>query len=345
MTTKIALLETIFLKTGIYISNKNDCRAISQLIQKEKIGYLSESTLYRLFLSKTNQHRPYKNTYELLSIFCGFKSWNDFQSFTFRTFEQHEDRFFRESLEAVVSHFVANARYHSLIDLFDGIAHLRYRQQEFIAVTTFSGFLKKDDFPLFIRDFGDHPFVRHFLIEALHDPCHRPKGYTQALHYYLQHKNPIKDSAFQDYVFGHTVLFRHAFLERSSDCTSIGQHLFNLDLESPAFKELHLFPKTRYLGYLTWHLHLTEETTALEEHLYYLRSWTLQTIQATQDYSEVNIVYQTLEEVYQQLQLEEELSHLRQVYHQYLQQQPAEDRSFILHHHANGIFYFFPPCG
>ena len=49
MTTKIALLETIFLKTGIYISNKNDCRAISQLIQKEKIGYLSESTLYRLF--------------------------------------------------------------------------------------------------------------------------------------------------------------------------------------------------------------------------------------------------------------------------------------------------------
>jgi hypothetical protein len=345
MTTKIALLETLFLKTGIYISNKNDCKAVSELIQQEKLGYLSESTLYRLFLSKNNRHQPYPNTLNVLAIFCGFKSWNQFLSFTHRTYEDHDGRYFQQSLESVVRYFVANSKHTSLIDLFDSVAQLRYRQKEFIAVATFSGFLKKEDFPLLLKDFGFHPFVRLHIIEALYDPYRRIPGYTEAIEFYTQHQNPSTDTFYQDFIFGYTLLFRHAYLDRSEYVKNIGQHLFQQNQESTEFKALHLFPKTRYLAYLVWYLHLTEQQGAFHEHLLALQSWTEKTITSSFDYLEVNIVYQTLGEVYDELQLEAQNNLLQQVYQQYLLRQPAEERALIIHHHANGLLHFFPPCG
>ena len=64
------LSELIYAKTGLYISNKNDCRKLSQLISERKLGYLSESTLYRYFLHPNSTIKPYKNTLHILAKFC-----------------------------------------------------------------------------------------------------------------------------------------------------------------------------------------------------------------------------------------------------------------------------------
>ena len=67
------LLDKIFNKTGIYITNKNECKLLSQIIASEKKGYLSESTLYRFFLSPNGKHKPYKNTLNILALWFDSK--------------------------------------------------------------------------------------------------------------------------------------------------------------------------------------------------------------------------------------------------------------------------------
>ena len=71
MNDKKLLLESIFNKTGIFISTKNDCRIISQFIANEKIGFLSESTLYRFFYIHPITINPYKNTFIFFPNFAG----------------------------------------------------------------------------------------------------------------------------------------------------------------------------------------------------------------------------------------------------------------------------------
>jgi hypothetical protein len=48
------------------VASKPDCAKLSELIAKSGVGYVSESTLYRLFF-QPEHHAPYKNTLDILA--------------------------------------------------------------------------------------------------------------------------------------------------------------------------------------------------------------------------------------------------------------------------------------
>ena len=72
MDIKLKFIEAIYYKTGIRITSKRDCKIISELILNEKIGYISVSTLYRIFLLNDYTYKPFKNSLDILSKFCGY---------------------------------------------------------------------------------------------------------------------------------------------------------------------------------------------------------------------------------------------------------------------------------
>jgi hypothetical protein len=159
MINKTILLEAIYKKTGIYITTKNDCRFISQLILSEKVGTLSESTLYRFFLYKTEITKPYKNTYDVLAKFCGYPDWNTFLKYYDFNFLFNEPTFLNNSINIVIENYVINEKFDSLIDIFDTLETENYKTKEFYGVKTIINFQKTFLFPNFIKQFGHHHFV------------------------------------------------------------------------------------------------------------------------------------------------------------------------------------------
>ena len=123
----------IYIKTGLYITNKNDCKKLSQLISDKKLGYLSESTLYRYFLHPNSTTKPYKNTLHILAKFCDFDSWNHFEYYC-NTNQLHNDvSFLTNTLNTIISEFVLSENFDGLIALFKSIEN----EPKFIASVSF----------------------------------------------------------------------------------------------------------------------------------------------------------------------------------------------------------------
>ena len=67
----------LFDLTQFVVMNKPDCAKLSELISSNVYGYVSVSTLYRLFF-QPDQHIPYKNTLDILCRFIGYHDSLDF---------------------------------------------------------------------------------------------------------------------------------------------------------------------------------------------------------------------------------------------------------------------------
>ena len=115
------LLDKIFNKTGIYITNKNECKLLSQIIANEKIGYLSESTLYRIFLNPNSNHKPYKNTLNILAQFCDYSSWDAFVNYCDSVYLFTDPAFLNKTFDTIITDFVNQQKFNSLIDVFDSV--------------------------------------------------------------------------------------------------------------------------------------------------------------------------------------------------------------------------------
>ena len=73
---KDLLLHNIYMKTGFIIQTKSDCSKIARIVS-EKNDFISESTIYRLFLLKNKSYTPYMHTLNVLSKFCEYENWPD----------------------------------------------------------------------------------------------------------------------------------------------------------------------------------------------------------------------------------------------------------------------------
>jgi hypothetical protein len=64
-------------KIGWSVSTKPDCAKLSILIVENGNGYVSESTLYRLFF-QSEKYKPYKSTLDIICQFLDYKDSNEF---------------------------------------------------------------------------------------------------------------------------------------------------------------------------------------------------------------------------------------------------------------------------
>jgi hypothetical protein len=338
MISKTILIEAIYNKTGIYITTKNDCKLISQLIVNEKIGYLSESTLYRFFLYQNHSNKPYKNTYSILAKFCGYPDWHTFLKYFNSNFLFNEPTFLNHSIDVVIKNFIQAQKFNSLVELFDSIEKETYKTKEFFGLKAFVNFKNTNLFPKFVEKFGDNSFVRNIIIESLYDPNHRINGYTEGIELYLKHTKITSATFLQDTIFANTVLFRYFYIKADKRAVEIGENLYRNANHSTNMDHMHIFPKTRFLAYKFWFLNLkgASNTTINQYFEYFLETIKLE-IEKTSFVIDLNIIYQTIVEVFEALKLTEQLKKIDFIIESKLLALNVLRTEFQKLHNPNGI--------
>ena len=343
MISKNILLEAIYNKTGVYITTKNDCRTVSQFIAAEKIGFLSESTLYRFFLYNSNSNKPYKNTFNVLARFCGYPDWNVFLKYYDSNYLFNEPKFLNKSIEIVIENFVINENFSALIGVFDTLENENYKTKEFFGVKTFLSFNKSKLFPKFIKEYGYHSFVRNILIEALYDPQHRIDGYAEGIENYILTSDINSENYIQDLMFAQSVLFRHYYMTGSKKSEVYGKKLYEETVWDLSMKNLHIFPKTRLMTYKFWFLDLKSDSKIQHKtHSKQYIDWITEEIQNTNSIIELNIIYQTSLEVFQNLNIKTLKNKVNFQIKNKIKNQQNENIEFNKLHNANGILNILP---
>ena len=343
MFNKRFLLEAIYTKTGIYITTKNDCRIVSQLIVDERIGYLSESTLYRFFLHQNEQTKPYKNTLTILAKFCGFKDWDRFMKYYHSNYLFNEPEFLNHSIDVVLKNLIHKEKFNPLVEIFDSLENENYKTKELYGLKTFVQFQNTPLFPTFIQKYGSNSFVRNILMEALYDPKHRIDGYAESIENYLETANKQADTYIQDTVFAHAVLFRHYFLNNDIKAIEIGKKLYKIGIATIDKDPIHLFPKTRFYAYKLWYLRLQKAPKLkIETYLEELMDWVSTELESAVSMLDVNIIYQTIVEVFQHQKMKEMELKLNQLVESKLSQLNEGKLEELMIYDANGLINFLP---
>jgi hypothetical protein len=335
------LSDLIYIKTGLYITNKNDCKKLSQLISEKKLGYLSESTLYRYFLHPNSPTKPYKNTLHVLAQFCGFDSWNHFQYYC-DTDQLHKNvSFLTSTLNKIISEFISKENFDGLITIFKSIENENYKTKEFVGLFVIKAFEKVNCFDKFIFLHGNNLFVRNILMESLFDPNYRIPGYTNAIENYLYHTSIDSKNYLQDIIFGNTVLYRYYYLRNQLEHQKIGNLLYNSNLLDSEINQIHLFPKSRYYAYKIWFIN-SENSEISEKNVKYeeLINWFINEINSTITIIDLNIIYQTVEEVLDNEGLTELKAQLKNNYLEKLKVMDTTFEEYELYHNANGLLNF-----
>lgn len=332
------LLELVYNRTGIYVTNKNDCKKLSQLISDKKIGYLSESTLYRFFLYPSNSTKPYKNTLNILAQFCGFESWNHFLYYC-NTNQLHNDvSFLSSTLHKIIQYFIFSDNFTALLALFESIEKENYKTKEYVGLQVIKSFKQTKSFELFMQLHGDNLFVRQIIIENLFDPNYSIPGYVKGLKNYLMHTQKISVTYLQDMIFAHTVLFRYYYLNNDVYYKEIGEKLYGEAVPPSDFDTIHLFPKTRYYAYKIWYLNATESKGNLvNEYIAHIFDWISNEISAVTSLVELNIIYQTFTEVLDNLDMNDFKIKIDLIYKDTLKKFTAKVNEYELFHNANGL--------
>ena len=296
---KIKLSE----KTGFVIANKPDCAKLSEIITQNGNGYISEATLYRLFL-KSEKHTPYKNTLDLLCTYLGFKDCFDFLDHISPTkdfLHRNGTNTTIPSGDSLIFYCIENRTYKPLNEFFDALTDSTELFKETICISLFDSLQKSKKQIQFFKHFADHHYVREFFLEKGHDPRFRIKNYDFAYLRYIEKTDPNKSLRhFQDYIFGNAVLLRYFFLNHQhANALKICKKLYSeiSDLE-PCQKEMHLFPFMRFTAYKLWFLQMSDANKIkLENYAFYLLDL-LEKLKPEYGFYEQKILFHTLAETF-----------------------------------------------
>ena len=253
---KDLLIHELSIKTGIIIKTKKDCRYVAKLVS-EKDRFISESTIYRIFVLNDEGYTPYMHTLNVLSEFCNYSGWADFV--------QKND-----SPRSIV-HLVGNVPPKNEIKSFltcsviandykilkSYLIQLPYATPDkhchiigndlFKALAEHPGSCKK-----LYKELSGVPVIRKSFFELLADPDFELCDYDIGLKYYL--KNTSKSSNFkatQDKIFALSLLSRNSFIKNESDFVQNINALKNLkDILIRELDYFDTFPKARCFNYM-----------------------------------------------------------------------------------------------
>jgi hypothetical protein len=230
-----------------------------------------------------------------------------------------------------------------LIEIFNSLEDENYKTKEFYGLKTFLNFQNTNLFPSFIKKFGDNPFVRTILMEALYDPKHRIEGYAESIELYLNSANKQSASFEQDAVFANAVLFRYYYLNKDLKALEIGARLYDKGRVDVSDAAIHVFPKTRFIAYKLWYLSMKKlAKKQLIDYQSFILHWIQIELEKTVSVLEISIIYQTIIEVVQQLKLTEFEHQITQLIEQKLIQLNKGKIDLLKLNNANGLLNFLP---
>ena len=256
-----SLKKEISKKSGFSISTKSECHLLSDKISQKCKGYVSPSTLYRLYF-KSDSHTLYKSTLDLLCNYAGYRGADHFQDYLVSNKNSLKQSGIdpNQSCNSLLFYNLENKSKKALQHFFENLEPAAPTLKWEIGIALFDELKKTrfDDF--FYKNFSENSFVREFLFEKLHDPKFRLKNFENAYLYYVKNvkkKDEIKNH--QDLLFGKCALFRYYVLTgKKREALAIGKTLYEKKMFDTSIQnELYIFPVIRYYGYKLWFLELT----------------------------------------------------------------------------------------
>ncbi|WP_264520665.1 hypothetical protein [Flavobacterium sp. N1994] len=292
-------------KLGYSIKSKSDCAKLSELIFKEGLGLISQSTLYRILLYD-KAHKPFYNTLTIITQFLGYIDWEDFCKTIHRKkkLEYTNGHLSHTNLEkSLLYQCIQLENYRPLEALFNNIGDVEQEAKDSITLMLYDSLLSISDTMPFFTYFGNNTFIRESFFEYGVDPSFRIANYDEGFRIYLGNYTPDKSLLdLQSFIFGNCVLFRHYCVKGDWDkALGLGQTLYNTPLLSATEMEsIYVFPRLRYLSLKLVYLKLTNANAALiEDYVHYLIDYA-KTVYSSLTYIERRIVFYNLGDVFLQ---------------------------------------------
>jgi hypothetical protein len=290
-------------KLGYAIMTKPDCAALSEKLKSSEYGYVSESTIYRLFF-QPYAHAPYKNTLDVLCRFAGFNSSVEFYESQMTVREElHKSGIntYDKGVNSLLFYCIENSANKPMLDFFENIDPAADAFKESMRLAMFDSLVKASRPRNFFKAFSHQRYIREYFFEKGHDPLFRIKDYDLGYKYYLERLDIGKSiSQFQDYVFGNCVLFRYYYVNnRFEYAASAANSLYRQEINRERLrKELYIFPYIRFISYKLWYLEMTgAQESTLEDYANFLLELCSE-LKPGLDKLERNIVFYTIAETF-----------------------------------------------
>jgi hypothetical protein len=275
------LRKYIRIKTGLLIQTKPECEHLSSQIKEQTQILISASTLYRIFIAEENS-KPYLNTLNGLSVFCGFKDWYEFENhvnelarFDFSYGKIHIND---KPVESFIRICIQNNQLDVLYQYasqFPG--EIDFEKKIRIGYELYQSLLDNPNSNLaFFDKFSGLPLIREAFFELMADPDFKIKDYEYGLKSYLKYCEPaVKFIDYRDIIFAKSLLFRYYYLnDQIEKARQIGKELFESGIDKQFdFEALYIFPKFRFLAYQLLFRHLNADTDSVLAYKQYLMEY------------------------------------------------------------------------
>lgn len=263
-------------KIGFIVSNRPDCHKLSEIINQSGCGYISDTTIYRMFFS-SKKHSPFKHTMDILAMFLGYKNSIELLEHinsTRNSLDYNGINTTHNHRHDLMFYCIENGAYKPLMDYFNSLEDLPIFLKEKVGLNLYDNILKSTKQIQIFNKFSNHTFFREYLLEKAHDPKFRIKNYEFGYLNYLEEIDKSKSiQQFQDYLFGNCVLFRHYYLNNHyTKAELVGDRIYK-DISSlePFESDLYIFPFIRFAAYKLWYLKMKNITQNEQmEFAYYL---------------------------------------------------------------------------
>lgn len=234
----IQLRKEVVSNAVFPIQNPIDCEKLSELIFRKTKLYISAATLKRFLGFYKSEFNPSYQTLEILSVFCGYKSWMDYikPNKQLESVTNEELTFFKT---------IFNLKDYSIISDHDETMQMVSRR---IAER-----LREDPkaFKSILPDLAKNKLAQVFYFEHFPDydnlVSYQYKGYIE----YLKNKKTPEAQ-----IFGNSILFFCAYLKMDTELMVKYNHQL-MNIEVP--EDIHPMPLGRYYQCLILFQHVVEK--------------------------------------------------------------------------------------
>lgn len=244
-------------KLGYQLLSKFDCKKMSQLIMLETNKTVSESTIYRLFLLKSNSNVPFVHTLDVFAEFLDFSNWfkleNELKDLT--TFQYLCGTLpFENNYQSLLTFSIYAGNLKPIYTFLEQFPQdLSFDKKILIGGQLYHSLRSNSGSNFeFFKQFHSLPIVRETFFELWADPDFQVKNYEEGLFYYLENVKSIDSiKNLQDTLFGNALLLRFYFItSNKAKVLEIGKKIYiDRDFSDKNLEELYIFPKIRYYSY------------------------------------------------------------------------------------------------
>ncbi len=341
------LKKELAIKVRFTVSGKSDCMKLSELISESGAGYLSVTTIYRIYF-QPDKHNPYKSTLNILCRFLGYADISDFLNrLNLEQFYVPSDTSNSGYLmdKHLIFHCLWNNSFKPLNDFFDALSSESHDYKTSVTLALFDNLQMIPNPNTFINYFANQKFVREYLMEQGYDPKFRIKYFDLNYSSYLKGVNKYQSiSSFQDYIFGNCVIFRYYLVTKNyKKAQTIGKSLYaEFELIESQINEIYIFPFIRFMAYKLWYLKLMNTSQKSQEDYAYYLLQLCQKLKPKVSLYEQNILFHTIAETFIYSSISEVFhSKLKIIFEKQFAQIPAH----IFHKKLECSLNYFEPNG